>query len=272
MGKFSPYLLISDYDSTLTGRDGTVPQSNLEAISYFTAHGGIFTVATGRSLPTARQRLASVPVNGPILAYNGAVCCQKDGSGLLFCHGLPATFAQLMGRYLQQHPRLVAEVQGLHCHWSPGLSRRRLEWLVGEGAVLRTGQDPLPQPAVNFALYAPDEDPYRLPWESEDAALLERIGHEINRLPDYEAVHSAPGMLEVSAAGVNKGAAARELARLLERPALICVGDAPNDLPMLETADLAYVPTGSHPTMEAAGYPLSASCDDGAIADVIARL
>lgn len=272
MGKFSRYLLISDYDSTLTGPDGTVPRANLEAIEYFTAHGGIFTVATGRSLPTARRRLASVPVNGPVLICNGAVCCQKDGSGLLFCHGLPEDFSDLMQGCLLRHPRLVAEVQGLDCHWSPGLFPRRLNWLTGEGAVLRTGQDPLPQPAVNFAFYAPDEDPYRLPLESEDAKLLETIGREINLLPGYEAVHSAPGMLEVSAAGVNKGAAAEELAQLLDRPMLVCVGDAPNDLPMLRCADLAFVPAGSHPAMEAAGYPLTAPCGDGAIADVIARL
>lgn len=272
MGKFSRYLLISDYDGTLTGKDGTVPQANLEAIEYFTAHGGIFTVATGRSLPTALQRLASVPVNGPVLVYNGAVCCRKDGSGLLFCHGLPRDFSNLMNGYLLRYSRLVAEVQGLDCHWSPGLSQRRLTWLTGEGAVLRTGRDPLPQAAVNFAFYAPDEDPYKLPWESEDAGLLETIGREINLLPGYEAVHSAPGMLEVSAAGVNKGAAAGELARLLNRSTLICVGDAPNDLPMLRASDLAYVPAGSHPTMEAAGYPLTLPCDHGAIADVIARL
>ena len=223
-------------------------------------------------MPTARQRLATVPVNGPILVYNGAVCCQKDGSGTVFCHKLPTDFEALMRRYLYRHPHLVAEVQGLDCHWSPGLSHRRLAWLTGEGAVLRCGSDPLPDPAVNLVLYAPDEDPYKLSWESEDAKLLATIRQELGSVPSYEAVHSAPGMLEISAAGVNKGAAAVELARLLDREILICVGDAPNDLPMLQAADRAYVPADGHPDLITAGCTVTVPCSDGAIADVIAKL
>ena len=48
---FSDILLTVDFDRTLTARDSSIPQRNLEAIAYFMEHGGTFTVNTGRSLP-----------------------------------------------------------------------------------------------------------------------------------------------------------------------------------------------------------------------------
>ena len=54
MSKFSNFLLVSDFDRTLTDRQGRIPQTNLDAIAYFMAQGGAFTIATGRSLPMSR--------------------------------------------------------------------------------------------------------------------------------------------------------------------------------------------------------------------------
>lgn len=43
MGKFSNFLLVSDFDRTLTDRRGQIPQANLDAICYFMEQGGAFT-------------------------------------------------------------------------------------------------------------------------------------------------------------------------------------------------------------------------------------
>ena len=43
MAKFSDVLLASDFDRTLSGCDGTIPQANLDAIRYFMDEGGAFT-------------------------------------------------------------------------------------------------------------------------------------------------------------------------------------------------------------------------------------
>ena len=49
MGKFDGLLLVSDFDDTLYDSRHRVPERNLEAIAYFRAQGGKFTVATGRA-------------------------------------------------------------------------------------------------------------------------------------------------------------------------------------------------------------------------------
>ena len=44
----------------------------------------------------------------------------------------------------------------------------------------------------------------------------------------------------ISAGGCDKGTAARRLADTLGRSILVCVGDAPNDLAMLQAADYGF--------------------------------
>ena len=61
MGKFDGVLLLSDFDNTLVYTEdallsgGKLPplnSANRKAIHYFMAEGGIFSVATGRALPS----------------------------------------------------------------------------------------------------------------------------------------------------------------------------------------------------------------------------
>ena len=74
MGRFSNVLLASDFDHTLTDMSGQIPARNLEAIAAFQAEGGIFTVASGRSIPMFRKKAAAVaawPVAVPDQARAG---------------------------------------------------------------------------------------------------------------------------------------------------------------------------------------------------------
>ena len=81
MGKFSGVLLASDYDNTLVYTEsallsgGTLPplsHENREALTYFMAEGGIFSVATGRALPSFAPIAPTLPMNGPTILFNGA--------------------------------------------------------------------------------------------------------------------------------------------------------------------------------------------------------
>ena len=68
---FSDVLLTVDYDRTLTAPDSTIPARNLEAIRWFMENGGAFTVNTGRSLPMVHSFKENIPMNAPLLIYNG---------------------------------------------------------------------------------------------------------------------------------------------------------------------------------------------------------
>ena len=81
MGKFDGVLIISDYDNTITYTEGAllldealppVPPENRQAVEYFMAEGGTFSVATGRALPAFAPIAPTIPMNGPTILFNGA--------------------------------------------------------------------------------------------------------------------------------------------------------------------------------------------------------
>ena len=81
MGKFSGVLIASDYDNTMVYTEGalksggplpSVSRENREAVEYFMAEGGTFSVATGRALPSFSRVREGVPMNGPTVLFNGA--------------------------------------------------------------------------------------------------------------------------------------------------------------------------------------------------------
>ena len=73
-------------------------------------------------------------------------------------------------------------------------------------------------------------------------------------------------LLNIHAPGVSKIRSARRLQETLGRKILVCVGDAENDLPMLEGADYAYCPADG---TVADRFETVCPCGDGAVADVI---
>ena len=72
MGKFDGVLLATDFDDTFCPDTVVVPPANLEAVEYFKAQGGVFTIATGRAHRTFAPQLYQAPVNAPVILSNGA--------------------------------------------------------------------------------------------------------------------------------------------------------------------------------------------------------
>lgn len=68
---FDGYVLVSDMDGTLIGSDKIISSDNREAIDYFINEGGLFTIATGRMLPSVLEYRESLNLNLPILIHNG---------------------------------------------------------------------------------------------------------------------------------------------------------------------------------------------------------
>lgn len=113
MGKFSDVLLTVDYDRTLTAPDSSIPERNLEAIRYFMENDGAFTVNTGRSVPMIQAFRDRVPVNAPLLLYNGSAAYDLATEKLLFCHEIQLDMWQTVQECMTLFPDLTVEVQGL---------------------------------------------------------------------------------------------------------------------------------------------------------------
>ena len=80
------------------------------------------------------------------------------------------------------------------------------------------------------------------------------------------AFRAAARIIDVHAKGVSKLRSARDLQKHLGKKILVCVGDADNDLTMLEGADYAFCPSDG---VVAEQFPNVCPCGEGAVADVI---
>ena len=270
MALFDDILLTVDYDRTLTGPDSVVPQRNWEAIAYFVENGGTFTMNTGRSTTTMRDLLYTLPNNAPLLLYNGSAAWDKDHLIDLKIIDLPLW--EVLDAVGEAFPEMNLEIQAVDNHYLLNPREEfvalydKMHWGWAEAA---HGKDY--GPFIKFASYGPVRKPFmsnmyecsdadQARFDELDAFIRERWGDKV------EVFRAAPRIIDVHAKGVSKGVAAVELKKKLGKKILVCVGDADNDITMLDAADYAFCPADG---VVAARYETVCKCGDGAVADVI---
>ena len=267
---FKAVLLPVDFDRTLTAPDSTIPQRNLEAIEYFMANGGAFTVNTGRSVATFWKELETIPVNAPLLLYNGSAA-YENGKLTQLCP-IDLDVWQTMEQVLERFGDMNLEIQGTKVHHLINPSEKLLalyENLQWRYARTKPGEDV--GPFVKFALFGDPEEPVVNSLFSGTPEELRRFDEAEQTLRQMygdkaEVFRAAPRIIDVHAKGVSKIRAARQLQSKLERKILVCVGDAENDIPMLDGADYAFCPADG---VVADRYETVCDCTQGAVADVV---
>lgn len=269
---YSDILLTVDYDRTLTGTDSKIPQANLEAIEYFIANGGTFTVNTGRSVPMSRRFLETVPVNAPLLLYNGSAWYDAQKKQLVKSYPISLNAGEMLRELIGRFPKLWVEVQGVKHHYLFRENRVWEEYCTKCGATWAYGDlDAVEQPFLKVAFYSNYEDArvssmYRVVPE-EMALMAEAMAWVEENWGEYiEIFRACPRIVDLHAKLCSKLRSARDLQAALGKKILVCVGDAENDLMMLRGADYAYCPADG---IVAAEFPNVCECSLGAVAEVI---
>ena len=267
---FSDVLLTVDFDRTLTDPDSVVPQRNIDAIRYFMENGGKFTVNTGRSLNTFRGQMEVVPTNAPLLLFNGSAA-YFEGK-YTYQRTIDLNMWDVLQQMAQEFPELNLEVQGLDTHYLINKKDDYVQMYNGMGwpyKVANYGDDL--GPFIKFSFFGkPHYNKVGTMFQAtaEELALMDRCHARIEKLWGDKVVifRAAPRIIDVHTKGISKIRAARELQQELGRKILVCVGDAENDIPMLDGADYAFCPADG---VVADRYPTVCNCADGAVADVI---
>ncbi len=274
MGRFSQVLLTADFDRTLTAPDSSIPERNLLAIREFIAQGGAFTVNTGRSVPMFRRFMEIIPANAPFLLYNGSAAYDMQREELTDCHPIALDLWETMDGIARHYPELNLELQGVDAHYSYGSNPKWDHFYDCVGcahAVADRSRDL--GPFLKLSLFGEIR-------EYTVANLFEGLPEEIRRIDAVEQAlrqhigdkveifRAAPRIIDIHAKGVSKIRSARNLQKKLNRQILVCVGDAHNDIPMLEGADYAFCPADG---VVADRFENVCPCGDGAVADVILK-
>ena len=269
---FSDILLTVDFDRTLTARNSSIPQRNLEAIAYFMEHGGTFTVNTGRSLPMTASFRDKVPTNAPWLLYNGSAAFDPRTEEFLFAHKIPLDPVPVLKEVMETFPELPVEIQSVDAHI---LFRDDPAWVAftaGNGcAWKRMDVGEAFGPFLKMSIYgklSKTSVAHLFDATAAEAAQMDQVEDWMrDRYGDaIQVIRVAKRIIDCHAPGVSKGNAARLLQQKLGKKTLVCVGDEQNDMTMLDMADYGFVP-GDSPL--AGRYETVCPCDDGAVADVI---
>ena len=273
MGIYSDILLTVDFDRTLTAPDSTIPQRNLDAIRYFMENGGSFTVNTGRSVPmSAHNLIPVVPVNAPLLLYNGSAAYDVTTRQFTRYTPIEVDPKQILEDIQTRFPMMNVEVQAVDAHY---LIRPDRGWeaysINNHCAYGYLSAEKIPVPFLKFAVNGQFREPtvasmYEATQEEKEQ-FDEMIRYVMGRYGAHlEVFRSCTRIVDFHAKGVSKLRSARLLQKELEKKWLVCVGDAENDVTMLDGADYAYCPADG---TVAHRYENVCPCAEGAVADVI---
>ena len=272
MGIYSDVLLTVDFDRTLTAPDSTIPARNIEAIEYFMANGGIFTVNTGRSVPMYSSKMELVPVNAPLLLYNGSAAYDKEKGEFTFATAIDLPLVETLEKAMSMFPDCAVELQGKTHHYlfTPNEGWKNYNEHNGCPYAFCDLAD-APEPFLKFTLYGAFRDVTVADLYNGSPAEFARFD-EIERELEAAfgdkcvAFRAANRIIDIHAKGVSKAKSARRLQRELGRKILVCVGDGENDVTMMQDADFAFCPGDA---IIRDRFPNVCNCADGAVADVI---
>lgn len=277
MGKFDGVLLATDFDDTLyrsniTGAGGrseaekrnevVVFGRNKEALDYFLAEGGRFTVATGRAFQTFRPYVGRVPMNAPAVLGNGAVIYDFEKGEELSRAYLPETILEDTGKLAEEMPELGFEThlgEIIYTYRPNEITWRHLHKMGCP--YLECGFEDMPQPWTKLLVQHIDHE--------ELVKAQSWFGQ--NCPGRYEAIFSNNHLLEITAHGAHKGGAVLKVAELLgvDRKDIYCMGDNQNDIPMLAVSAHPFAPANCAPAVKEWGAEIVSLCEEGAVADVI---
>ena len=252
-GKFSGWLLCSDFDGTITTNGKSFTPENLEAVRYFTSEGGRFTMATGR-FPDHFIPMEDFGINAPVIALGGSVIADiSDGVKMIservidpeIIRRLVATFESIPGV-----KRLIVHSNSDSVTFTPGDSD------IDEK--LATA---LSRPVCKFIVM--EEPRIEPPLREYMERNFPTLGFEMSWCAGLEGFSK----------GVCKGSAVKLLREMLGGiHTVVCVGDYENDISMIRYADVGYAVANASDDVKAAADRITVSNRENAIAAIISEL
>ncbi len=277
MGIFDRWLIACDFDNTITNTHGVpvpekyISEENAAAIHHFMEEGGIFAVATGRSLPDARPVALGVPSNAPTIIYNGGAIYDYTREEYLTASYLtdsaPAIreyIADVLARFSAIGAEFYHDSDLIHACAvnSHVLHHRRLS---DAPMVEVASPADVPVPIAKILL----EGDAEVVKAAEAYILSQSWAKEV------ELVFSFDTLLEVTARGCSKADAVARLAGMFSIPStrICCAGDHLNDIPMLRAAAVAFAPENAREEVKALpGIRVISSPEKGSIRDLVEKL
>ncbi len=287
-----------DLDGTLLDHNSKITPRTMEAITDALRRGIVVLPATGRGLSSLPPQVLEIPGLRYALTSNGAAVWDLGGD--------PAS--AVFSRYGNPGSHPTAEPVPLVRQLLPAeTSRAAFDLLTqyeGELSIFADGRTLKTEESFRRTLERMNDFrsteakqkndgrftvlPDLVPWMDQHAGEVEKfcmffdsvelashVLEELKSLEGVELTQGSPDNVEVTAAGVNKGAGLLQLGRKLGIPQeqILAVGDSENDRAMLQQAGVAAVMANAMPSIRSLGDLVSRSdCDHDGVAELFERL
>lgn len=265
-------MIFLDLDGTLMDDQKNIPAYNMSAIHDALTQGHKVIICTGRPLCSAKKLFHSLGMEQKgcyAITFNGGLIYDIFEQRTIFKQTLPLEYVRYIFKKAEEHGIYIQTYSddAILCHQDMKEGRDYSLRLKIEREIVRDVFEVLGS-----------EEPCK--------TLAIADGYDHKRLEDFRTVFSdwAPGKadiffscneyLEFVPVGISKGAAVRFLADFLNIPIenTIAVGDAENDIPMIQAAGLGVaMKNASEDIKQHADYVTELDNNEGGVGEVIRK-
>lgn len=259
-------MLVLDMDDTLLTDDHLISEKNKEMLLQAQELGVYVVLASGRPTPAMEkyaQELHLAKYGSYMLAYNGAVIKRMSDSKILFEQSLTQTeIHELYDFSVANNTRIITYINDeIICE--SDCPYAELEAHITQMPLRRVEsfKNAVDQSAIKCILL-------------QDPEVLIGVQDTLRAAMPHKAVTtSKPFFLEVTQKGIDKAASLARLGKELgiDASEMIAVGNAHNDLSMIEFAGLGVWVDNVHPDLRAKGDVIVASNNNDGVAEVVEK-
>ena len=260
-------LLISDLDGTLLDGEKKIPPKAVTAIQRFVDNGNRFTIATGRTEDTCKIATEFLPVNAPVILYNGACIMELETKKVLFQRTISAkAFRPLINEVMEKFPDVCIEIFA----YGPLI-------LVNPEAIMDPYIIRENQPYLYMTLDETPEKWLKIMFSASHDRLVEMekiLDKWWPVLPDSRGFYSAEYYYEIVNDKCSKGECASFLSKHLNIPQneIAAIGDHLNDVEVIKWVGHGYAPRNARREVKKYAKVLEHTNDQEAICDMIEEL
>lgn len=262
-------MIALDLDDTLLGADLGISEKNRDALREAEDAGIEIVLASGRNYYSMKKYCEFLGLDHPgnyLICANGAETIRAESGDPVEALLFAPEFCHSASAYIEARgfPWQVYRDGKIYCNEINAWTLRD-EFLTGQKAVRAEDMEELFGAGLNK---------FVVPGAPERIAVL-----YAEMLEKYagiaEIVTSKPYFLEILPPGASKGAALSRLASKNGIPmsAVLAIGDAMNDLSMIQAAGWGCAPANAVPEIrEAARFVSEKTNDEDAVADIVRRI
>lgn len=267
-------MVVSDLDQTLLNSDATFSPENLDAIRAAEAKGIFFAICSGRIFPMLEVYTRALDIQGPVITTNGAAIVDGKTGKLLSKHTIPHEIAVKILDYARERDYDYSALTSQISYFS-GNSQRIKRFERYNEIAESDGLKAMHLEYFNGRSYTNIEDEilkmllYQIPAEEFSSVLA-----FLDSIPEIHFTSSDEGLLDIMAAGTNKGTAVAEVRKFMgfEKEQVCVFGDYINDLAMFEEAGLTVAMANAHEELKSKALYITDTNDRAGVARALKAL